>query len=159
MSQRGLDRGPPISDPFSFPISSRGKGLWPSLLQWWLLGAWPRPVCLLPKLQPWRGLHSLLQLLWGVSIIAKGACFPPPCFHPRPVFLTLPFLPLATRRESREFAQGDVCLPCHPQCQKIEGGLTCNGQVWVNTFFLRKQWGVEGGITFKLLLHLTTLHF
>ncbi|XP_063149574.1 receptor tyrosine-protein kinase erbB-3 [Candoia aspera] len=30
--------------------------------------------------------------------------------------------------ESREFAQGDVCLPCHPQCQKIEGGLTCNGQ-------------------------------
>ncbi|XP_070596472.1 LOW QUALITY PROTEIN: receptor tyrosine-protein kinase erbB-3 [Erythrolamprus reginae] len=30
--------------------------------------------------------------------------------------------------ESREFAQGDVCLPCHPQCQKIEGDLTCNGQ-------------------------------
>ncbi|XP_053231268.1 receptor tyrosine-protein kinase erbB-3 [Podarcis raffonei] len=27
----------------------------------------------------------------------------------------------------REFAQDGACFPCHPQCQKIEGGLTCNG--------------------------------
>ncbi|XP_008112654.2 receptor tyrosine-protein kinase erbB-3 [Anolis carolinensis] len=27
----------------------------------------------------------------------------------------------------REFAEGGACFSCHPQCQKIEGGLTCNG--------------------------------
>ncbi|XP_042310787.1 LOW QUALITY PROTEIN: receptor tyrosine-protein kinase erbB-3 [Sceloporus undulatus] len=27
----------------------------------------------------------------------------------------------------REFSDGGACFSCHPQCQKIEGGLTCNG--------------------------------
>ncbi|KAH0629286.1 hypothetical protein JD844_011234 [Phrynosoma platyrhinos] len=31
--------------------------------------------------------------------------------------------------EVREFSDGDACFPCHPQCQKIEGGLTCSGLV------------------------------
>lgn len=29
--------------------------------------------------------------------------------------------------EVREFVHDGACFPCHPQCQKIEGGLTCNG--------------------------------
>ncbi|KYO28464.1 hypothetical protein Y1Q_0003953 [Alligator mississippiensis] len=29
--------------------------------------------------------------------------------------------------ETREFAQGGECLPCHPECAPIDGGLTCNG--------------------------------
>ncbi|XP_054859103.1 receptor tyrosine-protein kinase erbB-3 [Eublepharis macularius] len=29
--------------------------------------------------------------------------------------------------EVREFAQDGACFPCHPQCQRIDGDLTCNG--------------------------------
>ncbi|NXT88119.1 ERBB3 kinase, partial [Anhinga rufa] len=31
------------------------------------------------------------------------------------------------RRETREFAQGGECFECHPECERIEGNLTCNG--------------------------------
>ncbi|NXP77073.1 ERBB3 kinase, partial [Ramphastos sulfuratus] len=30
-------------------------------------------------------------------------------------------------REPREFAQGGECFECHPECQPIEGHITCNG--------------------------------
>ncbi|NXL01734.1 ERBB3 kinase, partial [Mesembrinibis cayennensis] len=33
------------------------------------------------------------------------------------------------RRETREFAQGGECFECHPECERIEGNVTCNGSV------------------------------
>ncbi|XP_057269724.1 receptor tyrosine-protein kinase erbB-3-like, partial [Pezoporus wallicus] len=32
-----------------------------------------------------------------------------------------------TQGETREFAQGGECFECHPQCERIEGNVTCNG--------------------------------
>uniref|UniRef100_A0A663F8F3 Receptor protein-tyrosine kinase n=1 Tax=Aquila chrysaetos chrysaetos TaxID=223781 RepID=A0A663F8F3_AQUCH len=29
--------------------------------------------------------------------------------------------------ETREFAQGGECFECHPECERIEGNVTCNG--------------------------------
>ncbi|NXS62204.1 ERBB3 kinase, partial [Brachypteracias leptosomus] len=39
------------------------------------------------------------------------------------VVVTLP----RPRRETREFAQGGECFECHPECERIEGNVTCNG--------------------------------
>ncbi|GAB0201315.1 receptor tyrosine-protein kinase erbB-3 [Grus japonensis] len=30
-------------------------------------------------------------------------------------------------KETREFAQGGECFECHPECERIEGNVTCNG--------------------------------
>ncbi|NXV53830.1 ERBB3 kinase, partial [Uria aalge] len=30
-------------------------------------------------------------------------------------------------RETREFAQGGECFECHPECERIEGNVTCDG--------------------------------
>ncbi|NWW77735.1 ERBB3 kinase, partial [Climacteris rufus] len=30
-------------------------------------------------------------------------------------------------REPREFSQDGECSECHPECERIEGGVTCNG--------------------------------
>uniref|UniRef100_A0A8C3PKW9 receptor protein-tyrosine kinase n=1 Tax=Calidris pygmaea TaxID=425635 RepID=A0A8C3PKW9_9CHAR len=32
-----------------------------------------------------------------------------------------------TQGETREFAQGGECFECHPECERIEGNVTCNG--------------------------------
>lgn len=32
-----------------------------------------------------------------------------------------------TEGETREFAQGGECFECHPECERIEGNVTCNG--------------------------------
>ncbi|NWS64731.1 ERBB3 kinase, partial [Chunga burmeisteri] len=32
-----------------------------------------------------------------------------------------------THGETREFAQGGECFECHPECEHIEGNITCNG--------------------------------
>uniref|UniRef100_A0A8C3BZD6 receptor protein-tyrosine kinase n=1 Tax=Cairina moschata TaxID=8855 RepID=A0A8C3BZD6_CAIMO len=32
-----------------------------------------------------------------------------------------------TEGETREFAHGTECFECHPECELIEGGITCNG--------------------------------
>ncbi|NXS12643.1 ERBB3 kinase, partial [Neodrepanis coruscans] len=37
-------------------------------------------------------------------------------------------LPCA-HRETREFSQDGECFECHPECERIEGGVTCNGSV------------------------------
>ncbi|NXG40522.1 ERBB3 kinase, partial [Dromaius novaehollandiae] len=29
--------------------------------------------------------------------------------------------------ETREFAQGSECFECHPECERMEGSVTCNG--------------------------------
>ncbi|NWY08262.1 ERBB3 kinase, partial [Nothoprocta ornata] len=29
--------------------------------------------------------------------------------------------------EPREFAQGSECFECHPECERMEGSVTCNG--------------------------------
>ncbi|NWR95921.1 ERBB3 kinase, partial [Pachyramphus minor] len=29
--------------------------------------------------------------------------------------------------ETREFSQDGECFECHPECERIEGGVTCNG--------------------------------
>ncbi|NWV25177.1 ERBB3 kinase, partial [Origma solitaria] len=34
---------------------------------------------------------------------------------------------LAPRRDPREFSQDGECSECHPECERIEGGATCNG--------------------------------
>ncbi|KAF1610274.1 UNVERIFIED_CONTAM: Receptor tyrosine-protein kinase erbB-3, partial [Eudyptes robustus] len=34
-----------------------------------------------------------------------------------------------TQGETREFAQGGECFECHPECERIEGNVTCNGSV------------------------------
>ncbi|NWX94710.1 ERBB3 kinase, partial [Nothoprocta pentlandii] len=31
--------------------------------------------------------------------------------------------------EPREFAQGSECFECHPECERMEGSVTCNGSV------------------------------
>ncbi|NXG84563.1 ERBB3 kinase, partial [Stercorarius parasiticus] len=41
-------------------------------------------------------------------------------------------------RETREFAQGGECFECHPECERIEGNVTCNGSVGL-------QPGTRGG--------------
>lgn len=42
------------------------------------------------------------------------------------------------RRETREFAQGGECFECHPECERMEGNVTCNGSVLART-------GTRGG--------------
>ncbi|NXY54251.1 ERBB3 kinase, partial [Callaeas wilsoni] len=37
--------------------------------------------------------------------------------------VTLP----GVRRATREFSQDGECSECHPECERIEGGATCNG--------------------------------
>uniref|UniRef100_A0A8C2SUX5 Receptor protein-tyrosine kinase n=1 Tax=Coturnix japonica TaxID=93934 RepID=A0A8C2SUX5_COTJA len=32
-----------------------------------------------------------------------------------------------TQGETREFAEGTECFECHPECERVEGGITCNG--------------------------------
>ncbi|NXK77859.1 ERBB3 kinase, partial [Amazona guildingii] len=32
-----------------------------------------------------------------------------------------------TQGETREFAQGGECFECHPECERIEGNVTCYG--------------------------------
>ncbi|KAK2512367.1 hypothetical protein Q9966_016388 [Columba livia] len=32
-----------------------------------------------------------------------------------------------TQGDTREFAQGGECFECHPECERIEGNVTCNG--------------------------------
>ncbi|NWR40004.1 ERBB3 kinase, partial [Tachuris rubrigastra] len=34
-----------------------------------------------------------------------------------------------THGETREFSQDSECFECHPECERIEGGITCNGSV------------------------------
>ncbi|NXU98570.1 ERBB3 kinase, partial [Cettia cetti] len=32
-----------------------------------------------------------------------------------------------TEGDPREFSQGGECSECHPECERIDGGATCNG--------------------------------
>ncbi|NXG17462.1 ERBB3 kinase, partial [Grallaria varia] len=47
--------------------------------------------------------------------------------------------------ETREFSQDGECFECHPECERIEGGITCNGSVWPGQGHPQGTWGCPQG--------------